>query len=203
MTDNALSTKSSLLRRIPLRFLLPLVAYAALIPLSLLGYTESEPVHRACSLIGGQINMGMIYLTFALFCWSAYRRRKEFPRIVWWALDIALGTVILVDSWKLFRLPKPNGNPYGFPSGHTGLMFSLSWLMFEMYPALGPLWYVFAVVVAWSRIIVHAHYPYQVIAAAPMGFLVAWAVTDLDQGLFLPRIFTIFRKKSPPVVRGK
>jgi len=75
------------------------------------------------------------------------------------------------------------------------MMFSLSWLMEEMYPSLGPLWYVMAVVMGWSRIEVSAHFPYQVLAGAPMGFAVAWAVTTLPEGIFVPRLIDWFQRR--------
>lgn len=176
-------------------YILPLIAWVLLIPVTRFGYIHNHLVKDVASQLGGQINTDVIILTFIVFCVTAYKRRKIQPDIVWWALDIALGTVILVDSWKFCGLPKPNGNRYGFPSGHTALMFSMSWMMEEMYPALGPIWYVMAVIIAWSRIEVSAHFPYQVLCGAPMGFMVAWAVTTLPEGIFVPRLIHWFKQR--------
>lgn len=187
-------------RRTPIRYILPIVAYLILIPLCLFGYRSAWIIHHDCSLIGGQINTDAIIVTILVTLWTAYKQRKIHPAMLWWAWDAALGTGILLDSSKLIDIRRPNGGLHGFPSGHTGLMFTLSWLMFEMYPALGIFWYIFAIVVGWSRIIVHAHYPYQVIAAAPIGFLIGWGVTDLKSGIFLPRAIEWYRRnwKAPP-----
>jgi membrane-associated phospholipid phosphatase len=193
--DAATSQDAPRDRRPAIRFVLPLIAFLALIPATLHGYVHNDLVKDIASQLGGQINTDMIVLTFVVFCVTAYKRRKTTPGIVWWALDIALATVILVDSGKLTGLRRPNGGPHGFPSGHTGLLFSLAWIVEEMYPALGPIWYAFAVIIGWSRIEVSAHFPYQVLCGAPMGFAVAWAVTTLPDGLFVPRIFRWFRRR--------
>lgn len=182
-------------KRSAIRFILPLVAYLFLIPATLHGYVRNDLAKDIASQFGGQIDTDIIILTFVVLCVTAYQRHKSMPGMVWWALDLALATGILVDSGKLLGLRRPNGGPFGFPSGHTGMMFSLSWLMEEMYPSLGPLWYVMAVVMGWSRIEVSAHFPYQVLAGAPMGFAVAWAVTTLPEGIFVPRLIDWFQRR--------
>jgi membrane-associated phospholipid phosphatase len=186
------SAAPALAPRRAIQYILPIIAYLVLIPATLHGYVRNEQVKHVASILGGQFNTNLIILTFIIWALTVSKRYKKIPRMVWWALDIALGIVILMDSWKYCGLKRPNGSQFGFPSGHTGLMFAMSWMMEEMFPPLGPIWYALAVAIGWSRVEVSAHFPYQVLCAAPMGFAIAWAVTTLPEGIFLPRFIHLF-----------
>lgn len=183
-------------RRVPPRYLYPIIAYAALIPACLVGYVRNGAVRHFAANVGGQINTDVIVVSFALFCFTAYSRRQLDRRMLWWAIDAALGMALLVDSCKLCGLPRPTGRPYGFPSGHTALMYTLAWIIGEMYPPLAPLWYIMADVIGWSRVETSSHFPYQVLAGAPMGFAVGYLVTTLPEGLFLPRFAYLFQRRK-------
>ena len=186
-----------------IQYILPLVAFLVLIPLTLHGYVRNDHVKRLASFLGGQFNTNVIITTLVIWIITVSKRYKKLPRMVWWALDIALGIVILLDSWKYCGLKRPNGGQYGFPSGHTGLMFAMSWMMEEMFPPLGPIWYALAVAIGWARIEVSAHFPYQVLCAAPMGFAIAWAVTTLPEGIFLPRIVHLVQRRHSRITSGR
>jgi hypothetical protein len=64
----------------------------------------------------------------------------------------------------------------------------MAWLIWKRYPRLGPWWFAMAAVVGWSRIEVHAHYPYQVFAGALLGCVLAALVVHRRAGVLLPRI---------------
>ncbi len=106
--------------------------------------------------------------------------------------DVILGDFLLTDALRkdVFPFPRPyHPNEPGFPSGHTVFAFALAWLITEKYPKLGPVWYAIAVVIGWSRIEVHAHYPYQVFAGAIIGALLGFLVSRRRNGFLIPRIF--------------
>ena len=135
------------------------------------------------------------YLTrivFSLFCAvsllllfvPAVRRamRGIRDRSLWWAPVAVLANVAVENAGKkLLHLPRPDGNSNGFPSGHAMASFLVAWLVATKYPRLAPLWYAIATAVAWSRVEVHAHYPYQVLGAALIGTLIGWSITTLVQ----------------------
>jgi len=74
-------------------------------------------------------------------------------------------------------LPRPDGDPTGFPSGHTTFSFAIAWLLTQTNPKLAPLWYAVAVAIGWSRVEGDAHFPYQVLCGAVLGTLLAWGIS--------------------------
>ena len=99
-------------------------------------------------------------------------------RLLWWPLLAAALTPLCVEGLKrLTRLPRPDGDPSGFPSGHTTLCFALAWLLARAYPRGTPLWYALAVSIGWSRIEGHAHFPYQVLCGAFFGTVIGWLIS--------------------------
>ena len=119
-------------------------------------------------------------------------RRGVGDRARWWIPDMILGNFIMADAFgkNLLPLPRPyHPDQNGFPSGHTTFAFALAWLVTEKYPKLGPLWYAIAIAIGWSRVEVHAHYPYQVYAGAIFGILLGYLVSRRQYGFLIPRIF--------------
>lgn len=97
-------------------------------------------------------------------------------RLLWWPVSAGLGTFLCVEGLKrVTQLPRPQGQPTGFPSGHTTLMFALAWLLSRTHPRLSPLWFGVAVSVGWARMEGLAHFPYQVVCGAVLGTAIgAW-----------------------------
>jgi membrane-associated phospholipid phosphatase len=127
--------------------------------------------------------------------------RTKWDRIVW-PLRLAEAVVlnfVLTDAFfrRVTPWPRPNDPDHpGFPSGHSQFAFIMAWLVWSKYPRLGPVWFACAAIIGWSRVVVNAHFPYQVICGAIIGCFVAWTVVDLPKGLFLTRIFR--PKETPP-----
>jgi len=65
---------------------------------------------------------------------------------------------------------------YSFPSGHTLHAVGFSVVATAFFPALWPLLYPFAFLVALSRPLLGLHYPSDVLVAAVLGFSVAHGV---------------------------
>ena len=57
----------------------------------------------------------------------------------------------------------------GFPSGHTTPAFLLASLMTFAHPQCALAWFAAASAIAWSRVRVGAHHPYQVVVSAVLG----------------------------------
>ena len=62
---------------------------------------------------------------------------------------------------------------HSFPSGHAASAFGGAWLLGTYYPRLRPLFYCIALIVAFCRVYVGAHYPSDVVAGAISGVTLA------------------------------
>ncbi len=117
----------------------------------------------------------LIGLSLILLLWRGARENRRF---FWWVGLVSLLTPLCIEGLKrLTRLPRPDGDPTGFPSGHTTVSFALAWLLMQAYPRGTPLWFAVAVAIGWSRVEGHAHFPYQVLCGACLGTLVGWGIS--------------------------
>lgn len=97
---------------------------------------------------------------------------------VWWTPVAVIANATIENLGKNFLdAPRPDSFQNGFPSGHSMASFLMAWLIATKYPKLAPLWYAFAVAISWSRVEIHAHFPYQVLGGAFIGTLIGWAIT--------------------------
>ncbi len=73
---------------------------------------------------------------------------------------------------ELIQLPRPRlRSSHGFPSGHTSAAFALASVLTAFLPALGPVFYVLAVLTAISRLYLRAHFTYDVLGGVLIGLL--------------------------------
>ncbi len=73
--------------------------------------------------------------------------------------------------------PFSTANTYAsFPSGHTTTAFSAAVALSLIAPWARPFWFAAAILIGLSRVVVHAHYPTDVIAGAVLGTLTALGV---------------------------
>ena len=115
-------------------------------------------------------------LTAGWLLWHGYRSKQW--RSVWGLLAVSLLSALCVEGLKRATgLPRPDGEPTGFPSGHTTVVFALARLLAQASPRLAPLGYGIAVSVGWSRVEGHAHFPYQVLCGALLGTVIGGGVT--------------------------
>ena len=122
----------------------------------------------------------VIGLAAVLLLWRGARGDKAQgeKRFLWWPLLVGLLTPLCVEGLKrATRLPRPDGDPSGFPSGHTTFAFALAWLLARAYPRGTPVWFAVAVAIGWSRVEGHAHFPYQVLCGALLGTVIGWAIS--------------------------
>ncbi len=76
------------------------------------------------------------------------------------------------------------GGLYGFASSHSATTFAMAtflWLLFyKRYPHIGWL-FVWATLVAYTRVYLGVHYPFDILVGALIGILCGWAVYLLYQ----------------------
>ena len=138
-------------------------------------------------LITGPFYQGIVIVYIGLLL-SPFTTPTKFGWAGWWILDASLCTFIVSQGFKyLTPWPRPSGSAHGFPSGHTLFSFTLAWLMAQRYPRLAPLWFLLAGLVGWSRVVVGAHYAYQVYFGAAFGLILGYLITLGSKGLLLPR----------------
>jgi undecaprenyl-diphosphatase len=86
----------------------------------------------------------------------------------------------------------PCGGLYGFASSHAGTTFALAvglWLLLgRTYPAVRWL-FLWATLVAYSRVYVGAHYPLDILAGAGVGTLAAWGIVKISRPCSLPTAY--------------
>jgi undecaprenyl-diphosphatase len=119
---------------------------------------------------------------------SGPRGRREAAR-----LSAALGVeslVVNIGVKSLFRRRRPvidYVRPFGlrtprtssFPSGHASSAFLAATLLTDGTPALAPLWFSLATVVAASRVHVRIHHPTDVVAGAALGVALGLAIRKI------------------------
>lgn len=66
-----------------------------------------------------------------------------------------------------------------FPSGHACFYFALSTIIFHYNKRLGILFYVFSLLIVFSRVYVGIHWPSDILAGAVLGILVGWFLNYL------------------------
>lgn len=157
-------------------FIPPAIAFILLVAACYGLIFPSHFVHRLSDFGGHTLHTSFMAVGALLIFWRAWKARER--QLFWWPLGVAVGAFLLVEALKIATgLPRPDGAPTGFPSGHTTLEFATAWLLTRLHPRLAPLWYAIAVAVGWSRIEGDAHFPYQVFTGAVLGTILGWLIS--------------------------
>jgi undecaprenyl-diphosphatase len=149
-----------------------------------------DPVFEGLSLMG---SFGAVWLVVALaisgFSWS---RPWLWTRVgaviliaesVSGALKTQIGRdrppVVDPDPEPIVRLP----DTHSLPSGHATVAFACATVLALAVPRLAIPLYVLAGLIAFSRVYVGVHYPFDVLAGAVLGYVLARALRTLAAAL--------------------
>lgn len=159
-----------------------------------------DPFFAALSYAG---SFGFVWLGIALgisgFSWS----RPWLWTRVGAAILVAESVSGALKNWAdRARPPLSNAEPeplvdlpatYSFPSGHATVSFACATVLALAVPRLRVPLYALAALIAFSRIYVGVHFPFDVIAGAVLGFGIAIALRTLAAAL---------RRSAPTMRRG-
>jgi undecaprenyl-diphosphatase len=144
-----------------------------------------SPIFEGLSYAG---RLGLLWIAIALVLSVLYRR--------WGPLVLTL-IAVAVSDWSAtgikalvgrgrptLRYPEPKAlvpvpHDHSFPSGHAATSFAAATVLAFAFPRLGPLLFVLAAAVAYSRVYVGVHYPLDVLGGAALGVVVAIALRRL------------------------
>jgi membrane-associated phospholipid phosphatase len=136
-------------------------------------------------LLSKQVHDAYLVLGIVTLLFLAWRERSQAQAIRVVAVmgtETALFGIIKGITWYGLHLwSRPSGGDGGFPSGHTAASCALAFLLTERFPRLSPVFYVLASLIAWSRVGDGAHYAYQVLAGAMLGFAVAFSLVSRQE----------------------
>ena len=159
-----------------------------------------DPFFEALSYAG---SFGLVWLCIALaisgFSWSRpwLWTRVGAAILLAESLSGALKLAIERDRPPLARpVPEPlfeAPSTYSFPSGHATVAFACATVLALAVPRLRWPLYALAALIAFSRVYVGVHYPFDVIAGAVLGVALARALRMLAG---------VLRRSAPPTPQG-
>ena len=125
----------------------------------------------AAGLLGRGVTVPLIGA--ALWFYGYYTKNTKVKRLGWTVLAALLVSALVVNVLKLaLQLPRPTPwSGYGFPSGDSGTAFSFAAVIATAFPGLAPLVFSLATLAAISRLYFRAHYVFDVLGGAVIGFV--------------------------------
>jgi membrane-associated phospholipid phosphatase len=183
------------------RYLQPLFAYVVLTGLCFWAVVPSHRLWVAGHVLGEHwysVYNGMLLVATILLFASA--KIKNDAALAWRVWDLAICCAVISLGGKMIPLPRPSGGAHGFPSGHALTAFAAACLIMNTFPKAAPYAFIIAVAVGWSRVEIHEHFVYQVLAGAILGVMVGAAVSHANayEGIILPRILR--KRKTLPTL---
>jgi undecaprenyl-diphosphatase len=99
---------------------------------------------------------------------------------------------------QLVHVVKKCGGQFGFASGHAANSFGIAmftWLTFRSYWKSTWLMFVWAAIVAFSRIMVGVHYPGDIVVGSLVGMFFGWLIFKLLEQIY-------FRIRLMPIIKN-
>ncbi len=147
-------------------------------------------IHTVADFLSGAGNDSYLWGTnLLLIAWAFSLRLKC---IAWLVLKIDGAVLLIVHIPKLISEQamigqwtlRPDGSSGGFPSGHATHAFAMAFLMSYFFPRLWLLWYSMAASIAWSRLEMSAHTPFQLTVGICFGLAISYGFIRNWRGHF-------------------
>lgn len=143
------------------------------------------------SLIGN----GILWVLTAVIC-LVFKKTRPFGRSLTASLLMGLVTCSLILKPIVQRIRPYDLNQtisiivqaekdFSFPSGHTFFAFGTATIIFMYNKALGIAAYLFAALIAFSRLYLYVHFPTDIICGMIFGILIAVAAYKIEKMLFV------------------
>jgi len=140
--------------------------------------TIGDPLHGVALVVNPGGKWWVLGPALLLLLWYSQVARRHWW--LWWVMLAVAGGMEQIFKYVVGR-PRPSGNSTGFPSGHTTAATAFAVLLIyivtrERWPR-GARWtltvaaVLLAALVGWARVMLHAHWPSDVLG----GFLVGTA----------------------------
>jgi len=136
-------------------------------------------VFEGLSYVG---RLGLLWLGIALVLAVVWRR---WGVVVLTVLAVAVADLAARELKEVFDVERPSTRysepkplvpapqDHAFPSGHAATSFAAATILTAAKPRWGPLWFLLALAVGFSRIYVGVHYPLDIVGGAVLGVVVA------------------------------
>jgi undecaprenyl-diphosphatase len=144
-----------------------------------------NPVFEGLSYAG---RLGLLWIGIALVLALVWRR---WGLVVLTVLAVAVADLAATGLKAVIDVERPSSryadpkplvpapHDHAFPSGHAATSFAAATILTAARPRWGPLWFVLALAVGFSRVYVGVHYPLDIIGGAVLGIAVATALRRL------------------------
>lgn len=129
--------------------------------------------------------------TALILCFFPKTRKSGVLMIIALAGTYVISTICLKSLFARVRpcvvnpdaliYPCPGG--YSFPSGHSISSFAAAGVLFFRHEKYGAAALALAVLIAFSRVYLYVHFPFDVLTGACLGLFAAWILTKYTQNL--------------------
>jgi undecaprenyl-diphosphatase len=145
--------------------------------------------------------VGALYAGIPLLLMIIYAAEKRNKEVFWNSLAAILITIVITWMLKLFfNRDRPTDTAFGFydeafksfPSGHASISFAVFSTLADYHRKYSVVFYVFAALVAFSRVYLGAHYGSDVIFGAMLGILFSTLTIEAGIGNKLKK--ALFKK---------
>ena len=145
--------------------------------MALMEYASSFEPPLLENMLESFTSLGSFYLAVLFIVVSWFSGREAFTLQMVKGLGVTWMSVYLLKG--VFRRQRPVEShnsfvDYSFPSGHSTTAFFLAVAYSQLLPALAPLFYVLAGLVAVSRVYLRLHYPSDALTGSLIGLLAAF-----------------------------
>ncbi len=147
----------------------------------------NQPQHNLIDLFFIIVSQGSLFVFFASIIPMLFDKKKLLP--------YALVMIVAYFSSEFFKIiiqrPRPEGilliaeqQDYSFPSAHASTAGAWANTMSKFYKKYAKAFWLFSLLVCFSRIYVGVHYPSDVIAGLIWGYIVSWFIMKHEKEFF-------------------